>query len=394
MRSVAKGCSAQRQGARAPNAHVQAAESGWSAPRCLAVSNGAAGQFSSSQWPVHSRHQPSLQIARAIDSKVSGSGPSSKVQGSPTGVPRTTAAAQSGSGSYDDQERELDALATVPAKEQSYGTIALWVGAALAFGLGIGYFEGSAKAEEFFAGYILEQSLSVDNLFVFILVFKYFKTPVFAQPKALKWGILSAGFLRAIFILAGVELIQVFEPLLAIFAFILIASSYKLLAGGDEEEDDLADNAVVKFCRSKIAVSDKYDGDNFWTTENGVRVATPLLLTLAVIEISDVIFAVDSIPAAFGVTLDPFIIYSSNIFAILSLRALYGFVSTVMGELRFLDKSVAAVLGFIGVKMLLSYVDIEVPTQASLITVGLLLGVGVGASLYLPEDKAKHDVKQ
>jgi TerC family integral membrane protein len=137
-------------------------------------------------------------------------------------------------------------------------------------------------------------------------------------------------------------------------------------------------------------VSDRYDGNNFFTTDStGARIATPLLLTLAVIELSDVVFAVDSIPAVFGVTLDPFIVYTSNMFAILSLRSLYSFVSTVMTELRFLDKAVALVLGFIGVKMLLEFADVNIPTDVSLLVVGLTLGAGVGASILLPEDKTE-----
>ncbi len=187
-----------------------------------------------------------------------------------------------------------------------------------------------------------------------------------------------------------------FQPLLAVFAAILIWSAYKILAVGEEEEDDeedLSNNAVVRLCRRFIPATDHYDGDRFWSTrpvEGGApgaveRVATPLLLTLAVVELSDVLFAVDSIPAVFGVTLDPFIIYTSNIFAILSLRALYSFVSNIMSELRFLDKAVAVVLGFIGVKMLLGFADVHIPTDASLLVVGLLLGTGVAASLLLPE---------
>ncbi len=279
--------------------------------------------------------------------------------------------------------------------------------------------QGPEKAQEYFAGYLLEQSLSVDNLFVFILVFNYFKTPQAAQKKVLTWGIATAAVLRAIFIVAGVEMIELFQPLLIVFAAILIYSAYKIIAVGDEDDDDedLSDNAVVKFCRRFIPTSDHYDGDRFWTTaaaaassssnngasssappaaassSNGAampadpnaRIATPLLLTLAVIELSDVLFAVDSIPAVFGVTLDPFIIYTSNIFAILSLRALYSFVSNVMSELRFLDKSVAVVLGFIGVKMLLGFADVDIPTDLSLLFVGVVLGGGVAASLLLPD---------
>ncbi len=331
-----------------------------------------------------------------------------------------------------EQERELKSISTLPATEQRYEALAAWVGAAMAFGGGIWYMEGSQKAQEYFAGYLLEQSLSVDNLFVFILVFNYFKTPEEAQGKVLTWGIASAAVLRAVFVLAGVELVEKFEPLLAVFAAILIFSSYKLLAGKEEEdeEEDLSDNAVVKFCRRVLPTVPNYEvgvqnergtgqghccsyravamhhiehvarqvlvhtdhvncpqGDRFWSA-TAPGVATPLLLTLAVVELSDVLFAIDSIPAVFGVTLDPFIIYTSNMFAILSLRALYGFVANIMSELRFLDKAVALVLGFIGGKMLLGFADVEVPTDVSLLVVGLLLGGGVAASLMLPAPEA------
>ncbi len=188
---------------------------------------------------------------------------------------------------------------------------------------------------------------------------------------------------------------QSFRPVLIAFAGILLYTAYGLLTAGDEDEDeDLSDNAVVKLCRRVLPVSDAYDGDRFFTLlANGAKVATPLLLTLLVVEISDVLFAVDSIPAVFGVTLDPFIVYTSNMFAILSLRSLYGFVSTVMTELRFLDKAIALVLGFIGTKMLLEFVSVDIPTDVSLVAVGLLLAGGVGASLLLPEPKAESGAK-
>lgn len=288
-----------------------------------------------------------------------------------------------------EQERELVYISqTLPKTEARYEALAAWVGAAVAFGAGIWYVQGAEKAQEYFAGYLLEQSLSVDNLFVFVLVFNYLKTPPEAQQKVLQWGIATAAILRAILIVLGVELVSEFEPLLLVFAAILIVSSFKLLtANTDDDDEDLADNFIYKFCSRFIKVTDTYDGDKFFTTKDGVRVATPLLLTLAVVELSDVVFAVDSIPAVFGVTLDPFIVYTSNVFAILSLRALYTFVATAMGELRFLDKSVAVVLGFIGTKMVLNFADINIPTDVSLLVVGLVLGAGVGASLLLPEGK-------
>ncbi|MEW5300183.1 MAG: hypothetical protein WDW36_003131 [Sanguina aurantia] len=270
--------------------------------------------------------------------------------------------------------------------EARYEILAAWVAAAVAFGAGIWYVQGAEKSAEFFAGYLLEQSLSVDNLFVFVLVFKYFKTPMEYQNKVLQFGILSAAVLRGVMIIAGVSIIEDFQPALLVFAGILLFSSFKLLsAGDDDEEEDLSNNFVVKACRRLLPVTDAYDGDKFWTVQNGVRMATPLLLTLSVIELCDVVFAVDSVPAVLGVTLDPFIVYTSNLFAILSLRSLYFFVSTIMAELRFLDRAVALVLGFIGIKMVLGFAGIDIPTDQSLLVVAGTLGAGVGASLLLPE---------
>jgi TerC family integral membrane protein len=272
-------------------------------------------------------------------------------------------------------------------EKSSMTEVALWVGAACLFGAGIGFVQGVDKASEYFAGYLLEQSLSVDNLFVFILVFDYFKVPETTQPKVLSYGIIGAMIMRAAMIIAGVTAIEDFEPVLLVFAGILIFSSYKLLANNEEEEEeDLKDSAIVKFCSSMIPVSDEYDGDKFWTTaKDGVtKMATPLLLVVAVIELSDVVFAVDSIPAVFGVTKDPFIVYTSNIFAICGLRSLFGFVSAVVSELEYLETSVAVVLGFIGVKMIADYAGYSMSTEASLAVVATMLTGGVAASYMFP----------
>jgi len=269
---------------------------------------------------------------------------------------------------------------------KNFGPLIKWVGAAAAFG-GVLFAVDPVKGEEFFAGYLLEQSLSVDNLFVFVLVFKYFQVPVERQKIVLDYGIIGAAVFRAIMILLGWEIIETFEPALLVFAVILLFSSYKLLAGEDEdEEEDLEDNAIVKFCRKFMTVSNDYDGDNFWTMQNGVKMATPLLLVLAVIELSDVVFAVDSIPAVFGVTRDPLVIYSSNIFAILALRSLFRFVADAVAELEYLQTAVAVVLGFIGAKMIADFGGIHCPTSVSLLVVAGVLGTGVGASVLLPSD--------
>lgn len=264
--------------------------------------------------------------------------------------------------------------------------LALYVGATAVFGAGVGAVMGIEPAEQFFAGYLLEQSLSIDNLFVFILVFRYFKTDAAGQDKVLGYGIGGAAVMRFVLILLGSAAVEQFRPILLVFAATLLYASYSLLTGGgEEEEEDMANNWIVNSCRKVISVSDTYDGDNFFTMANGVKVATPLLLVVAVIELSDVVFAVDSIPAIFGVTTDPFIVYTSNMFAILSLRALYGFVATVVDELEYLQTAVALVLGFIGLKLVGEVgLNVEISTLASLVVVVALLGGGVAASLLLP----------
>ena len=304
-----------------------------------------------------------------------------------------------------------------PLAEERAETAALAVAAGVGFGAGVWALLGADKGAEYFAGYLLEQSLSIDNLFVFILVFKYFATPVDNQRRVLTYGVATAAVLRLVLILAGVDIVDHFRPVLLAFAAILLFSSYKLLRepGEDEGEEDLGDNKIVQLCRSVLTISDDYDGDRFFTVQGGVRMATPLLLVLLVVELSDVVFAVDSIPAVFGVTLDPFIVYTSNLFAILSLRGLYSFVATFMSEvsaggrargagrgaglvisprrppaapaplqLRYLDKAIAIVLGFVGAKIILDFAGLAIPTEASLAIVTSVLGVGVGASLLNP----------
>eukprot|EP00887_Chlorella_sp_A99_P008179 scaffold12.g8179.t1 len=268
-----------------------------------------------------------------------------------------------------------------PMVEERAESAALSVGAAVAFGAGVWAVLGHQKGEEYFAGYLLEQALSVDNLFVFILVFNYFKTPVAYQNKARGWGLAAAGGGGGGGEGAGggpqgaALVVWGRAPLFVV----------RWGAEGEEEEDeDLSTNYIIQLCKKVMSFSDAYDGDRFWTVENGVRVATPLLLVLLVVELSDVVFAVDSIPAVFGVTLDPFIVYTSNLFAILSLRGLYSFVATFMSKLRFLDKAVAVVLGFVGAKIIADFWGLAIPTDAALLVVAGILGLGVGASLLLP----------
>eukprot|EP01018_Ginkgo_biloba_P034093 Gb_18034 [translate_table: standard] len=260
-------------------------------------------------------------------------------------------------------------------------TVVFWVCAAAAFGFFIGFKDGTSKASEFFAGYLLEQSLSVDNLFVFILIFKYFQVPFMYQKRVLSYGIAGAIVFRASMILLGAATLQRFEAVNLFLAGILLYSSFKLFARGDEEEEDLSNNFIVKTCKNFIPVTSSYDGDRFITLSDGARKATPLLLTVAVVELSDIAFAVDSIPAVFGVTRDPFTVFSSNMFAILGLRSLYTLISGSMSELEYLQPSVGVVLGFIGCKMVADYFGYHTPTEISLGLVATILGTGVLLSL-------------
>ncbi|KAK2455078.1 thylakoid membrane protein TERC, chloroplastic [Trifolium repens] len=283
------------------------------------------------------------------------------------------------------RDDDIEISSTEESQSSAVRTVALWVCAAVAFGVGLGFTEGYEKASEFFAGYILEQSLSVDNLFVFVLIFKYFKVPVLYQNRVLSYGIAGAVVFRLVIILLGTATIQRFEAVNLLLAAILLFSSFKLFAS-EEEESDLSDNFLVKTCQKLIPVTSYYDGNKFITKQDGIWMATPLLLTVAVIELSDIAFAVDSIPAVFGVTRDPFIVFSSNLFAILGLRSLYLIISEGMSELKYLQPSIAVVLGFIGCKMILDYFGIHVSTEASLGFVASSLTIGVILSLANKSD--------
>jgi TerC family integral membrane protein len=264
----------------------------------------------------------------------------------------------------------------------------LAVSAAVAFGIGIGAVFGLPKAIEFFSGYVVEESLSVDNLFVFILLFEYFKVTPELQQRVLKWGIIGAAVLRGAFIAAGLVAIESFKGVLLVFAGFLIFSSFKILTSGEEEEEeDLSQNSVVKLASRLVQSTTEYDGDRFFTVIDGVKRATPLLLVLVCIELSDVMFAVDSIPAVFGVTEDPLIVLTSNLFAVLGLRALFQIISKVMKNLEYLESAVGLVLGFVGLKMVGGFFGVEVPPAESLAVILSLLGGGVGLSYLNRHDE-------
>jgi len=279
------------------------------------------------------------------------------------------------------------------------------VALAMCFCAGVFGVQGPEAASSWFAAYILELSLSVDNLLVFTLIFDYFKTPIDAQQRVLRWGLIVAAVLRAAFIFAGLAMVESFKPVLLVFAALLIVSSAKMMMVV-EEDDDLSDNQIIKLTTKYLPSTDVYDGDRFVTSAavdgdgsggtllgllKGTSVVTPLLVALICVEISDVVFAVDSIPAVFGVTKDPFIAFSSNAFAILGLRALYTIVAQMVDQFEYLSKSVALVLGFVGGKLVAEYYGVEVSTMMSLAVVFSTLSAGIGASILLKKDDPTNE---
>ena len=273
---------------------------------------------------------------------------------------------------------------------------AVSVAAACIFCAGVFATRGAEDASAWFAAYVLEESLSVDNLFVFSLIFDYFQTPSFAQPRVLKWGLIVAVVLRASFIVAGLAVVERFKGVLLVFSGILLYSAYGLLSEGEEEVQDLSQNNIVRLTKQYLPSTDSYDGDNFFTTPQGAdtALATPLLLALVCVELSDVLFAVDSIPAVFGVTTDPFIAFTSNAFALLGLRALYTVIANAVDDFKYLRPAIAVVLGFIGVKLIGSFAGFEIPTVSSLLLVLGVLGSGVGLSvLEVTADQIEDETK-
>jgi len=263
---------------------------------------------------------------------------------------------------------------------------AIWISSGLIFNAGIYYFQGSQKGMEFLTGYLIEKSLSVDNIFVFVLIFSYFSVPSEYQHKVLFWGIIGALFMRAGFILLGTLLIKKFHFILYIFGVFLVYGGYKMMFQSDNEIDP-SKNPFLKICRKLFPVTDNYRGANFFVRENNILKVTPLIPVLAVVESTDLIFAIDSIPAIFAITQDAFIVYTSNIFAILGLRSLYFALGDIIEKFTCLKYGLSIVLAFIGIKMLI--MDIyKIPTAVSLIVVALLIFGSVFISLFINE-KAK-----
>jgi tellurite resistance protein TerC len=259
---------------------------------------------------------------------------------------------------------------------------AFWIMLALLFNVGVYYFRGSEDALEFLTGYLLEKSLSVDNIFVFIMIFTYFRVPYVHQHKVLFWGILGALIMRAAFILLGVTLIQKFHWIIYVMGAFLIVTGFKMATQKDEEINPER-NPVLRLFRRLMPVTDAYEGDRFFVRRAGRIAATPLFVVVLIVETTDVIFAVDSIPAILAITLDPFIVYTSNVFAILGLRALYFALAGVVRLFHYLPYGLSLILVFVGIKMLL--VDIyKIPIGIALGTVAAILAISILASLLFP----------
>lgn len=259
----------------------------------------------------------------------------------------------------------------------------VWILLALLFNLGIWHYAGSAKALEFFTGYVIEKSLSVDNVFVFALLFSYFRVPAAYQHKVLFWGVLGALVMRAIMIAAGTVLLSRFSWIVYFFGAFLIFTGIKMVLK-QEEEIHPERNWLVRLFRRFFPVTTVFQGDRFFVRQNGTLLATPLFVVLLLVEFTDLVFAVDSIPAIFAVTQDPFIIYTSNVFAIMGLRSLYFALAGVMDKFHYLKVGLGVVLAFVGVKMLLAHTPWKIDTLFSLGVIVATLASSVIFSLLRP----------
>jgi tellurite resistance protein TerC len=280
------------------------------------------------------------------------------------------------------------------AREMSVREAALrsvaWIVVAAIFNAGIYKAVGTQQGIEFTAGYLLEEALSVDNLFVFVVIFSAFRVPPSYQHRVLFWGIIGAVLLRGIFIGVGTALVQRFSWVMIVFGVLLLYTAWKLFRGGDDDVEPSQNPAFLLFRRLVPCVSE-FRGTRFFVHEGGKWLATPLLAVLVLVETSDVLFALDSIPAVFGVTKDPFIVYTSNIFAILGLRSLYFLLAAVVHKFAYLKIGLAVILAFVGGKMA-AHLWLHIPTGISLAIIALVLGATIAASIiWPPRANEKHE---
>lgn len=252
-----------------------------------------------------------------------------------------------------------------------------WISLAIIFNIGVYFLFGPQKALDFLTGYVIEKALSVDNLFVFLMIFSYFHVPSIYQHKILFWGILGALVMRAIFIAAGITLIEEFHAIIYIFGAFLIITGIKMAFQGDKKIEP-EKNPLLRYFRKVMPVTESYEEDKFFVRRAGKYFATPLFIVLLVVESTDVLFAVDSIPAVLAITTDAFIVFTSNVFAILGLRALYFALAGVMPMFYYLNYGLSAILTFVGTKMLISDYY-KVPTMVSL---GVVAGILIAAVIF------------
>ncbi|MCX8011732.1 MAG: TerC family protein [Desulfobacterota bacterium] len=259
---------------------------------------------------------------------------------------------------------------------------ATWVSLALIFNLGILFFRGGETALTFFTGYLIEYSLSVDNIFVFLLIFRYFRVPTLYQHKVLFWGILGALIMRAIFIFMGITLIQRFHWMVLVFGIFLVVSGIKMAFQKDKEIHP-EKNLVLRLFRKIMPVTGNYEEDKFFLKKEKTLFATPLFIVLLVVETTDVVFALDSVPAVLAITRDPFIVYTSNVFAILGLRALFFALAGIMRLFHYLHYGLSVILVFVGIKMIIADFY-PIPTVISLGVIGSILFISIALSLLKP----------
>lgn len=269
---------------------------------------------------------------------------------------------------------------------------ALWLYFTLSGNPEYGHDIAKEKTLEFFTGYVIEKALAIDNIFVFLMIFAYFKIPPQFQRRVLVYGVLGAIILRAVMIGVGAVLVREFSWILYIFGAFLLFTGIKMMLPEKETEVDFSQNALLKFLKSRMRFTNDLHGEKFFIKQNGILFATPLFLVLIMIEISDVIFAVDSIPAIFAVTTDPFIVLTSNIFAILGLRALYFLLADVAERFHFLKYGLALVLSFIGIKMLIvEYIHIPVPVSLGVVFGIITLSIVISLLTSKPKPKSDSD---
>jgi len=268
---------------------------------------------------------------------------------------------------------------------------AVWISLGLAFGLVLLVWQGGQAGGEYYAGFLIEKSLSIDNVFVWAVIFSFFAVPREYQFRVLFWGIFGALVLRGIFIFAGVSLIERFEWILYLFGAFLLYTAWKIAHHDEAKQVDYNANIAMRLVRRVVPTTPHYDGQKLFTRENGKRLATPLFAVLVLIEATDVVFAVDSVPAILAVSREPFIVFAANAFAILGLRSLYFLLGGMQGKFRYLNVGLGVILAFVGVKMLLigEPFEVHLPTYVSLSVIAAVITVSVVASLRA--DARDHD---